>query len=87
MNFVQNENAALKLVLHHEAPMTFQSISKKYNDMAILVGSEGGLAPSEIKLALENHFSPIQLGPRILRTETAALVITSVLQFIFGDLG
>ncbi|MFK7739328.1 MAG: 16S rRNA (uracil(1498)-N(3))-methyltransferase [Planctomycetota bacterium] len=43
-------------------------------DTALLVGPEGGLKPAERDRAIQLGFQPIQLGPHILRTETAALV-------------
>jgi len=53
----------------------------------LLVGPEGGLSDNEIQTALENtSFKAISLGPRILRTETAALAAISILQSTFGDI-
>ncbi|TBV79277.1 MAG: 16S rRNA (uracil(1498)-N(3))-methyltransferase, partial [Desulfobulbaceae bacterium] len=40
----------------------------------------------EIKLARAAGFLPVGLGPRILRAETAAIVIIALLQYIFNDL-
>jgi len=51
-----------------------------------LVGPEGGFSEQEALKAQEAGFLPVRLGPRILRAETAALVIASLLQFILGDL-
>lgn len=53
---------------------------------AILIGPEGGFDADEIKLAKANHFSILNLGPRILRTETAGLAAMSILQAAFGDM-
>ena len=53
----------------------------------LLVGPEGGLSENEIQTALENtSFTAVSLGPRILRTETAALSAISILQATFGDI-
>ena len=51
-----------------------------------LVGPEGGFSEEEAKQAEGTGFSPVRLGPRILRAETAGLVIVSLLQFLWGDL-
>ena len=51
----------------------------------LLIGAEGGLSPDEIELACAQHFQSIVLGPRILRTETAALTAISVMQSLWGD--
>ena len=52
----------------------------------LLVGPEGGLAPEEVERARAAGFTGLRLGPRVLRTETAALVALSVLQARWGDL-
>lgn len=52
----------------------------------VLIGPEGGLHPDEIELALRSGMRPVELGPRILRAETAAVSAVSILQFMWGDL-
>ncbi len=54
--------------------------------LAILIGPEGGLSEQEVAQAQTQGFQGIRLGPRILRTETAAPVILSLLQGRWGDL-
>lgn len=51
-----------------------------------LVGPEGGFSAEEAQRAEAAGFSPVRLGPRILRAETAGLVIVALLQFLCGDL-
>lgn len=51
-----------------------------------LIGPEGGFSEQEALRAQEAGFRPIRLGPRILRAETAGIVIASLLQYILGDL-
>jgi len=51
----------------------------------LLIGPEGGLSPAEIELATKHHFQSIVLGPRILRTETAALTAIASMQSLWGD--
>jgi len=53
--------------------------------LALLVGPEGGLSDAERALALGDGFVSCGLGPRVLRTETAALAAISVVQAIAGD--
>ena len=56
-------------------------------DRAVLmVGPEGGLAEHEILQAGRARFVPVQLGPRVLRTETAGLAALAALQAMHGDL-
>jgi 16S rRNA (uracil1498-N3)-methyltransferase len=54
----------------------------KYTTILVLVGPEGGLTEREISLAQDQGWKPVSLGPRILRSETAA--IYSVAQIIWA---
>lgn len=51
--------------------------------IAVLIGPEGGLSPSEIELARKKGWVPVSLGPRILRAETAGLAVLAILQYEF----
>ena len=50
--------------------------------IAVLIGPEGGFEPAEVEQAREAGFSPITLGKRILRTETAGMTVLSVLMYL-----
>ncbi len=54
---------------------------------AIVIGSEGGFSRAEEDIANEKGFSSVTLGKRILRAETAAIALTSVVMFSLGELG
>ena len=54
---------------------------------SLLIGPEGGFASGEVKQAQAVGFLPVSLGPRILRTETAAIVAAALAQSYLGDLG
>lgn len=54
---------------------------------AIVIGSEGGFSREEANLAGEKGFASVTLGKRILRAETAAVALTSVVAFSLGELG
>lgn len=56
------------------------------DNVALLVGPEGGLSQDELILTQQFAFQPLALGPRILRTETAPIVALSILQAELGDL-
>jgi len=58
---------------------------KLEQEITLLVGPEGGFSSEEITIAQKNNFISIKLGPRILRTETAALAAISALQILEGD--
>lgn len=55
--------------------------------IALVIGPEGGFAGEEIILAENWGAVPVSLGPRILRTETAAIATLTVLMYQLGDLG
>jgi len=54
--------------------------------IAIAIGPEGGFAPDEFQAFSSQGFIPVTLGKRILRTETAALAMTAIVQYIWGDI-
>lgn len=63
----------------------FADINKPTNEIELLIGAEGGLSPNEIDIALSNGFQSIILGPRILRTETAAVTAIASMHSLWGD--
>ncbi|MDQ2084991.1 16S rRNA (uracil(1498)-N(3))-methyltransferase [Herbivorax sp. ANBcel31] len=64
-------------------------LSNKSNikDIFIFIGPEGGFSDNEIELAFNSSVSTVSLGPRILRTETAGIVVLSILMYELGDVG
>ena len=57
---------------------------QEVKDIVVLVGSEGGLSMNEAELAISAGFITVSLGELILRTETAPLVVLSILYYEFG---
>jgi 16S rRNA (uracil1498-N3)-methyltransferase len=76
---------SLNLLFNPVAAKTLAQLTKPENRIHLLIGPEGGLSPGEIELANQNNFQSIVLGPRILRTETAALTAISSMQTLWGD--
>jgi 16S rRNA (uracil1498-N3)-methyltransferase len=60
---------------------------QKHQRVILLIGPEGGLSDQEVNFAGKQGFLSLNLGPRILRTETAAIAAIAVLQSSFGDMG
>jgi len=56
------------------------------NQLSLCVASEGGWSERESRKATSCGFTPVSLGSRILRTETAAIAAVSLAQHLFGDL-
>ena len=75
-----------RLVLQPGAAQSIRQLSNPLPAVELLVGPEGGFAPQELDRMVENDVTAIHLGPRILRTETAAPAAVAVLQGMFGDL-
>ncbi|CAG9000125.1 MAG: Ribosomal RNA small subunit methyltransferase E [Candidatus Celerinatantimonas neptuna] len=85
-HWIIQQTDELKLNLHPLAPYTIKSIPEPKCKIRLLIGPEGGLNEDEIAKCSQSGFTEIQLGPRVLRTETAALTAISALQCQFGDL-
>lgn len=95
-DWLNEATQALKINLHPKAqhsimslpfdtlPINALPLNKKR--VRLLVGPEGGLSDEEINFANQANFIDVLLGPRILRTETAALTAITALQCRFGDL-
>lgn len=79
---------AVKLVLDPNAEIGLGQLNEPAANtpVYILVGPEGGLTTEEILSANHHGFTGIQLGPRILRTETAALACITAIQTLWGDM-
>ncbi|MEI8054749.1 MAG: 16S rRNA (uracil(1498)-N(3))-methyltransferase [bacterium] len=75
----------LSLILDPCASSKLSATKEHPNFVNLLVGPEGGLSDKEVVFAKQNKFLPTKLGPRVLRTETAALAAISVLQAKWGD--
>ncbi len=54
--------------------------------VVLLIGAEGGFSDGEMARVKQSGFKPLSLGPRILRTETAAVAALTALQLVCGDL-
>jgi 16S rRNA (uracil1498-N3)-methyltransferase len=84
---ISGETDDLKLVLWEagSVPLAVALPEKTPTGVTLLVGPEGGFTDQEIKHISGAGFQAVHLGPRILRTETAGLAATAILQYIYGD--
>lgn len=86
----QASRADLKLMLFEgDIQLTLREALRGVNTdrVAMLVGPEGGFTDEEVADARKIGFLPVSLGPRILRTESAAIIGAALLQYELGDLG
>ena len=77
---------ALKLFLDTGGGSSLQMIAPSGRAIILLIGPEGGFDAAERQTAMDSGFEPVYLGPRVLRTETAALAALAVIQSLWGDL-
>lgn len=77
---------ATRIVLAPTGTHTLREIPQP-KQLSVLIGPEGGLSDAEIELAVACGFTPVKLGTRILRTETAGLAVLAAAQTLWGDLG
>lgn len=84
--FANVRKDGMRLVLSPTAPASLSGIASLPAKVDLLIGPEGGLDDDEIAAAQQAGFMPVRLGPRVLRTETAAVVALTVLQALWGDL-
>jgi 16S rRNA (uracil1498-N3)-methyltransferase len=54
--------------------------------LELVVGPEGGLSAAELRQLVALGATPVRLGPRILRSETAAITALALVQGLLGDL-
>lgn len=76
----------LKLLLDFDGDSLASDLHPHCTAVSILLGPEGGLSQAEIQLAKTAGFTPVKLGPRVLRTETAATAALAIAQSTLGDL-
>ena len=84
--WVGSVSAERKFVLHHRAGPPGQAQGDPHS-VALLVGPEGGLTAAEIERAGLCRFTPLRLGARVMRTETAPVAAIAILQSRWGDMG
>lgn len=84
--FLQEPPVGLGLFLDPVQSMSIGDLTPT-KQITLLIGPEGGLSEQECAAAARRGYQGVQLGPRVLRTETAAVAALAVLQARWGDLG
>jgi 16S rRNA (uracil1498-N3)-methyltransferase len=83
-DWANSVEAESKLILHTRDQKPLSEIITPAS-VALLVGPEGGITDEEVEFCIQQGFTGLMLGPRILRTETAALAALSLFQYLWGD--
>ncbi|BAN36640.1 16S ribosomal RNA methyltransferase RsmE [Sulfuricella denitrificans skB26] len=81
----QQDGPGLRLMLSPVGEVGLRDLPKPTGNVTLLIGPEGGLSPSEAEMAQRYGFTPVRLGARVLRTETAALAALAAMQTLWGD--
>ena len=81
----QQDVPGLRLILSPTAEVGLRDLPRPVGNITLLIGPEGGLSPTEADAALRYGFTPVRLGARVLRTETAALAALAAIQTLWGD--
>ena len=81
---IKNEVGS-KFILLPDGAATLHAQPKPQGQVTLLIGPEGGFSPEEASMAKQAGFVPVLLGPRVLRTETAALAGITALQTLWGE--
>jgi 16S rRNA (uracil1498-N3)-methyltransferase len=66
---------------------TLRGMGRRDPSIALLIGPEGGFTDEELALARDKGAMAVGLGPRILRTETAAIVACALILYELGEMG
>lgn len=80
------EQDELRILLSPRASIDFAAlpVAPPEGRVTVLIGPEGGLSPDEETQAIEQGFTAVGLGPRVLRTETAGIAVLAALAARWG---
>jgi 16S rRNA (uracil1498-N3)-methyltransferase len=75
-----------RLLLSPSGDLRIDDLEDVGKGITVLIGPEGGLEDAEQETAITAGFKVVRMGPRVLRTETAAIAALTIIQRYFGDL-
>ncbi len=83
---LQLDSTPTRVLLSPTGNLRIDDLKDVGTGITVLIGPEGGLDDVEQESAIAAGFQAVRLGPRILRTETAAIAALTIIQRYFGDL-
>lgn len=87
LDWVADCKDMLKITMHHHSAKPMKDMpAPEDKSVSVLIGPEGGLTEDEVESSIKQGFQPVALGPRVLRTETAPIVILTCINLIWGDI-
>jgi 16S rRNA (uracil1498-N3)-methyltransferase len=81
----QGSEKVLRIHLAPDAELSLRDLEKPTGPVVLAAGPEGGFSENEHAALKQCGFVAVKLGPRILRTETAALAALAAMQILWGD--
>ena len=84
-DWLSSQTTGLRLTLSPFAGRSLREVTHHQEPITLLIGPEGGLSESEVAASQAHGFEPVQLGRRIMRTETAGVAAIAALQTLWGD--
>ncbi|MDX8399167.1 MAG: 16S rRNA (uracil(1498)-N(3))-methyltransferase [Gallionellaceae bacterium] len=81
----KNSDQDSKFILLPGGATQLKALAKPHTSVTLVIGPEGGFTSDEANVAQQMGFAPVLLGPRVLRTETAAIAGICALQTLWGD--
>jgi 16S rRNA (uracil1498-N3)-methyltransferase len=82
---VHDTKSIAKYILLPEGATSLHDQHKPHGKVVLLIGAEGGFSNAESIAAVHCGFTPVRLGTRVMRTETAAIAGLATLQTLWGD--
>lgn len=83
--WIGNATDGLRLVLHPQGQSSLIGNVNATTPVSIMVGPEGGFSDHEVALTAQHGIQAVDMGPRVLRTETAGLAALAALNAVCGD--
>lgn len=84
--WLASDVSTTRLILHPGSQQSMSAINDANKQLSLMIGPEGGFSDNEVNQAEEKGYVSINMGPRILRTETAVISAVSNAQQLWGDL-
>ena len=85
LGVAQSQPGDARYLLSPHSSTRLRDQTRPQHAVTLLAGPEGGWNPDETTAALGAGFTPLTLGPRVLRTETAAVAALAAMQAVWGD--
>jgi len=81
-----HDSVTPRIIMQPGSTASLKAVDIGDGEIIVMVGPEGGFSDIEYENAAVAGFRPVGFGPRVLRTETAALAVIAALQTLYGDL-